>query len=148
MRPSPPDDQILFDGERSKASPSLQHLYEACAHEFRCRRRRDVQAVEDYPAGRYPAALGRQKIGDRLQRRRLPGAVGAQQSENLAFAQRQTEAAQRDDRVVVTRLDVVDHEEGPTLSTTRRGGCGHYFALVGGEGVGHHVAPTDARFSC
>ena len=62
------------------------------------------------------AALGVQQVGDRLQRRGLAGAVGAEQRDDAAPRHVERHALQHEDDVVVDDLDVVEREDG-------RGGC-------------------------
>ena len=83
------------------------------------------------------AALGMQQIGDRLQGRRFPGAVGTEQGDDLAFRHVQRHPLEHQDHVVVDDLDVVDAQ----VVFARRSGslCSHmrpYISppLQGGEG--------------
>ena len=62
------------------------------------------------------AVLGLEQARDRLQRRRLAGAVGAEQRHDRALGHVEAEAAQHQDDVVVDHLDVADAEQ-------RGGGC-------------------------
>ena len=88
----------------------------------------DALAVEGDRALGDLAALGAQQVGDRLQRRRLAGAVGAEQRDDAALAARSSETpfSTRID-VVVDDLDVVDGEDGVgrghRLPRIRRGRC-------------------------
>jgi hypothetical protein len=57
------------------------------------------------------AAFGGQEIRDRLQRRGLPGAIGAEKSHDRAFRDLERDATQRQDRMTIQHLDRVDVEE-------------------------------------
>ena len=72
-------------------------------------------AVEDDLAADDFAVLGLEQARDRLQRRRLAGAVGAEQRHDRALRHVEAEAAQHQDDLVVDHLDVADAEQ-------RRGG--------------------------
>ena len=72
-------------------------------------------AVEHDLAARDLAVLGLEQAGDRLQRRRLAGAIGAEQRDDRALGHVEAEAAQDEDDVVIDDLDVAHGEE-------RRGG--------------------------
>ena len=72
-------------------------------------------AVEDDLAADDFAVLGLEQARDRLQRRRLAGAVGAEQRHDRALRHLEAEAAQHQDDLVVDHLDVADAEQ-------RRGG--------------------------
>ena len=54
------------------------------------------------------AALGMQQVGDRLQRRGLAGAVGAEQRHDAALRHVERHALEHQDDVVVDHLDIVD----------------------------------------
>ena len=73
-------------------------------------------AVEDDFAADDFAVLGLEQARDRLQRRRLAGAVGAEQRHDRALRHLEAEAAQHQDDLVVDHLDVADAEQ-------RGGGC-------------------------
>ena len=68
-------------------------------------------------AGEFDAALGdvaafrAQQVGDRLERRGLAGAVGAEKSDDAPLGNRQRHATQHQDDVIVDHLDVVDREQ-------------------------------------
>ena len=62
-------------------------------------------------AARDRAVLGLQQAGDRFERGRFAGAIGAEQGDDLAFRHLEAEAAQHQDDVVVDDLDVVDREQ-------------------------------------
>ena len=85
-----------------------------------------LAAVED-PALGHVAALGAQQVGDRLERGRLPGAVRAEQRDDLAFLHLQRHALQHEDHVVVDHLDAVHRQHGsawknrPAWRPTRAG---------------------------
>ena len=59
-----------------------------------------------------------EQIGDRLERGRLAGAIGAEQSDDLARAHLQRDALEHQDDVVVDDLDVVDRRIGATAEST------------------------------
>ena len=79
-------------------------------------------AVEDDLAADDFAVLGLEQARDRLQRRRLAGAVGAEQRHDRALRHVEAEAAQHQDDLVVDHLDVADAEQrGGGLCRRRRG---------------------------
>jgi hypothetical protein len=57
------------------------------------------------------AALGAQQVRDRLERRRLAGAVGTQEGDDAAFRYIERDALEDQDDVIVDDLDVVDAQE-------------------------------------
>ena len=57
------------------------------------------------------AALGLDEVGDRLQRRRLAGAVGAQQRDDATLPHFQRHALEHQNDVVVDDLDVLDRKD-------------------------------------
>jgi hypothetical protein len=67
------------------------------------------------------APLGLEQVGDRLQRRRLAGAVGAEQGDDLAFRHRQRDPFEHQDHMVVDHLDVV-HRKDCSAGCVLRGG--------------------------
>ena len=69
-------------------------------------------ALEDDRALRDVAALGAQQIGDRLQRRGLARAIGAEQRNETALRHGERNALQDEDHVVVDDLDIVDGKNG------------------------------------
>jgi hypothetical protein len=71
--------------------------------------------------------FGLEQPGDRFQRRRLAGAIGAEQRHDRAFRHIETQSAQHQDDVVIHHLDVVHAEH--------RGG--------GGDGVRSCAARVD-----
>ena len=70
----------------AEAMPALHHLDAAAPHQLVRRRRLHLVALEQDRALGDLAALGMQQIGDRLQRRRLARAVGAEQRDDAALA--------------------------------------------------------------
>ncbi len=68
-------------------------------------------ALEQDLAARDLAVLGLEQPRDRLQRRRLAGAVGAEQRHDRALGHVEAEAAQHQDDVVIDDLDVGDAEQ-------------------------------------
>ncbi len=91
-----------------EAVPPFHHLDAAAPHQLVGRARMHLAAVEDDRALGHLAALGRQQIGDRLQRGRLAGAVRAEQRHDLALGHVERHALEHEDDVVVDDLDVVD----------------------------------------
>ena len=79
------------------------------------------------------AALGAQQVGDRLQRRRLAGAVGAQQGHDAALRHRQRHALQHEDDVIVDHLDVGDVDDVGRARSLRRGGDLRVASCPGGK---------------
>jgi hypothetical protein len=102
--------QILFDRQMGKAVTSLHHLADATADELVRRQLVDPLAFEFDRSLGDVAALGREQIRYRLERRRFARAVRAQQGDDAPFRHLQRDAAQNEYDVVVDDLDVVDRE--------------------------------------
>ena len=68
-------------------------------------------AVEDDGAFGHLAALGGQKIGDRLERGRFAGAVRAQQRHDLALGNLERHPFEHEDDVIIDHFDIVDRED-------------------------------------
>ena len=104
--------QVLFHRQVREAVAAFHDLADAALHQRRRVELVDALAAEQDLALGDVAALGAQQVGDRLQRRRLAGAVGAQQRHDLTFPDLERDAAQDQDHVVVDDLDVVDRKIG------------------------------------
>ena len=76
------------------------------------------------------AALGVEQIGNRLQRRRLAGAVGAEQRDDAALWHVERHALEHQDDVIVDHLDIVDREDALVLRGGRR--------ICSTADIGHH----------
>ena len=88
--------EVLGDGERREHALAAGHLRHAAAGDLVGRRVGHVAAVEDDRA-----AARLDEAGDRLQQRRLPGAVGAEQGDDLALVDLEVDAEQHLHAVVV-----------------------------------------------
>ena len=86
---------------------ALHHLEDAAADDLVGIDAVDALAVEHDLAARDLAVLGLEQSGDRLQRRRLARAIGAEQRDDRAFRHLEAQAAQHQDDVVIDHLDVV-----------------------------------------
>ena len=91
--------------------PAFHHLDAAAPHQFVRRQRLHLGALEHDRALGDLAALGMQQIRDRLQRRGLAGAIGAEQRDDAALVDVERDALQHQDDVVVEHLDIVDGED-------------------------------------
>ena len=97
--------QVLGDGQRRERALAARHLHDAAARDLVGRRVRHVAPVE------HDGAVRRlDQTGDRLQQRRLAGAVGAEQRDDLAFVDLEVHAEQHLHAVVV-HVDVADEEQ-------------------------------------
>ena len=94
-----------------EAVAAFHHLDQAAPHHVRRREPVDGLAVEFDAALGHVAAFGAQQVGDRLQRRGLAGAVGAEEGNDAPFGNRQRHAPQHQDDVIVDHLDVVDRQQ-------------------------------------
>jgi hypothetical protein len=95
-----------------EAVAALHHLDDALLDQIGRRHPVDALALVGDAALRDLAALGAQQVGDRLQRRRLAGAIGAEQRGDAALRHFERNALQHQDDVVVDDLDVLDVEQG------------------------------------
>ena len=107
--------QILDRRHVGDDAAALHHLEDAAADDLVGIDAVDALAVEHDLAADDFAVLGLEQARDRLQRRRLAGAVGAEQRHDRALRHLEAEAAQHQDDLVVDHLDVADAEQ-------RRGG--------------------------
>ncbi len=110
--------EIFLDGQRAEHAAALGDHGEAVAHELERRAAGHVLAgVTDR------AALHRLQAGDALQRRRLPGAVGADQADELALVDVEVDALDRLD-AAVGDFDLLQLEQrvraGAASRVTRR----------------------------
>jgi hypothetical protein len=107
--------EVFFHREVPEAVPPFHDLNDAPPHELP-----GVQAVDPFAAELdrafgHGAALGAEQVRDRLQRRRLPGAVGSQERHDLSLRDFEGNPFQHQDHVVVDDLDVVDGKKGASL---------------------------------
>jgi len=121
--------QVLLDRQVLEAMAPFHHLADAHAHELVGREPVDAMAAEVDRALRHLAALGLEQVRDRLERRALAGAVGAEQRDDRALGHLERDALQHQDHVVVDHLDVVHRE----------------VTLDGGRGRGGHRGACDPR---
>ncbi len=126
--------EILLDREMGEALAAFHHLDAAAPHQHIGRERLHGGAVEHDRALGDLAALGVQQVGDRLERRRLAGAVGAEQRDDRALRHRERDALEDEDDAVVDDLDVVEREDG--IGRPR----GHFRGR--NDGVGHERGPV------
>ncbi len=92
-------------------APALHHLEDAAADDLVGIDAVDALAVEHDLAARDLAVLGLEQARDRLQRRRLAGAIGAEQRDDRALGHLEAQAAQHQDDVVIDDLDVAHAEQ-------------------------------------
>src|SRR6266498_2909160 len=130
---------VLVDGEVLEDAASLHHLEDAAADDLLGREPVDACSVELDGAVGDLALLGVEEIRDRLQGRRLPGAVRSEERDDLAAGDLERESLQHQDHVVVDDLDVLQARYGQPLAPPARGG-----ARVGGGG-GRSRAPASRR---
>src|SRR6516164_4263624 len=105
-------EKVLLHGEVREAMAPLHHLDASASHELVRGARMHLFAVEDDGAFGHFAALGGQKIGDRLERGRFAGAVRAQQRHDLALGNLERHPLEHEDDVIVDYFDIVDREDG------------------------------------
>src|SRR5262245_45976881 len=110
----------------AEAVAAFHHLDAAAAHQFVGREALHRRAVEHDFAFGHLAAFGLQQVGDRLERGRLAGAVGAEQRHDVPPGHAERNALQDQDDVVVDDFDVVDGEN-------RRGPGGRRGTDMGGS---------------
>ena len=87
--------QVFLDRQRAEHAAALGHHREALAHELERGRAGDALAVVADRAG-----LDRLQAADALERRRLAGAVRADQAHELALADVEVDALDRVDAAV------------------------------------------------
>ena len=88
------------------------------------------------------AALGPEQVGYGLERRRLAGAVGPQQSDDATLRHFERDTLEHQDDVVVDDLDVIDKERRRRLGTGRR------FLVLGRDGLAHGAIAMGRLSSC
>ena len=111
VRVKAPSLQILDRRHVGDDAAAFHHLKDAAADDLVGIDAVDARAVEqDFAADDF-AVLGLEQARDRLQRRRLAGAVGAEQRHDRALGHLEAEAAQHQDDLVVDHLDVADAEQ-------------------------------------
>ena len=104
--------QILDRRHVGDDAAAFHHLKDAAADDLVGVDAVDARAVEHDLAADDLAVLGLEQARDRFQRRRLAGAIGAEQRDDRALGHLEAEAAQHQDDLVVDHLDVADAEEG------------------------------------
>ena len=77
------DEEVLLDRERRKEPPALRHQRDAALHDLR-----RGEAADRLAAVAHHLRLDADQAGDRLEQRALAGAVGADQRQHLALAER------------------------------------------------------------
>jgi len=107
--------QILDRVMSENDAAAFHHLEDAAADDLVGVDAVDTLAVEQDLAADDFAVFGLEKSRDRLQRRRLAGAVGAKQRHDRALRHIEAQAAQHQDDLVIDHFDVADAEQ-------RRGG--------------------------
>src|SRR5207237_1666485 len=95
----------------------FEHLHDAALYDLVRRQPVDPRAAELDRALRDLAALGAQEPGDRLERRRLAGPVGAEQGRDAALADVERHALEDEDDAVVDDLGVIEEQH---VATTHR----------------------------
>src|SRR5690606_4908180 len=104
--------EIFLHRQVLEDAPPFHDVEQAAPHEAVRRVVRHRLAVETNRAGRDRPVLQRQQARYRLQRRRLAGAVGAEERDDLATLHGKRQAAEHLDRLVVDDLDVLDGKDG------------------------------------
>ena len=104
--------QVLQRGHVGDDAAALHHLKDAAADDLVGIDAVDALAVEEDFAARHFAVLGLEQAGDRFQRRRFAGAIGAEQRHDRSLRHVEAQAAQHQDHVVIDHLDVAHREEG------------------------------------
>src|SRR5262245_61518838 len=99
----------------------FHYLEDAAMHDAVRRQARDLLAVEPDAAAGDLAVLDREQARDRLERRRLAGAVGAEEGGDAAATRRKAQAPQNENDVVEDDLDVLDLEDRLIGGRRRRG---------------------------
>ena len=92
-------------------APAFHHLEDAAAHDPVRIDAVDALAVEHDLAARDRAVLGLEQARNGLERRRLAGAVGAEQRHHGALRHVEAEPAQHQDHLVIDDLDVAHREQ-------------------------------------
>src|SRR5882762_6351084 len=101
-------DQVFFGGQVFEDPTAFEHLHDAAPDHPVRGQPVDPLVLELDRALRDVAALGPEKARDRLERRRLAGAVGAEQRRDPALADVERHALEDEDHAVVDDLDVVE----------------------------------------
>src|SRR3977135_2394730 len=102
--------KVLLGGQVLEHTAALEHLDETEPGDVMGAHAVDAPLAElDRALGDF-AALAVQHAGNGFQRRRLAGAVGAQQGRDRAFADADRHALEDEDDAVVDDLDVVDRQ--------------------------------------
>ena len=130
LRVKAPSLQVFHRRHVGDDAAALHHLEDAAADDLVGIDAVDALAVEDDLAAGDFAVFGLEQAGDRLQRRRFAGAVGAEQRHDRALRHLEAQAAQHQDDVVIDHLDVAHGEQrrsgGAALAEARRfDGFGH-----------------------
>src|SRR5262249_4921708 len=103
--------EVVDDGEPAEQSPSFGHEGDSEADAIGCRDTVDALAVEpDLAADR------REEPSDRLEERRLAGAVGADQGHRLAGIHVERDPLERDDAGAVGDTRVANLEQRAAVS--------------------------------
>ena len=100
------EQQVFFDRKARKQPAAFRHHGDAEPHHFVRRLVADRLAVEHHHVGR-----GRQRAGDRAQKRGLAGAVGADDGDGLALLDGDVDIEQRLE-VAVERREIVGLRAG------------------------------------
>ena len=109
------DAQVLGDGERREHAAAARHLRHAARGDLVRRRVGDLAPVEDHRA-----AVGLDHAGDRLQQRRLAGAVRAEQRDDLALVDLEVDAEQHLHAAVGDVEPAHEQQLRPALRGARR----------------------------
>ena len=97
--------QVLGDGQRRERRPAAGHEHDAPGRDLVGGGVGDVAAVEDDRA-----LVGRDQAGDRLEQRRLAGAVGAEQRHDLALVDLEVDVEQHL-HVAVADVEAPDEQQ-------------------------------------
>src|SRR4051794_18556505 len=103
--------EVFQRGHIGDDAPAFHYLEDAAADDLVGIDAVDALALEQDLAARDFAVLGLEQPGDRLQRRRFAGAIGAEQRHDRALGHVEAETAQHQDDIVIDDLDVAHGKE-------------------------------------
>ena len=122
-------DEVFFDRQILEDPPALEYLGDAALDDVVRRQPVEPLPVELDRAFGDLAALAAQQAGYRLQRRRLAGAVGAEEGGDASLLGTQRNAFQHQDHAVIDDLDVVERQHRATARRDPGASCPR---LIGG----------------
>src|SRR5438477_3055782 len=124
-------DQVFLDRQIFEDTPPLEDLHDAALDDIERQQPVEPRAIELDTALGHLAAFGVQEAGDCLQRRRLAGAIGAEEGRNMPLLGMQRDAPQHQNDAVIDDFDVVERQHAcsdsvyndPGLFRLLDGGC-------------------------